>query len=224
MDFRARNDTYSFPTESFPKDSQDPPESESTEGYGLSTGAKAGIVVGTLAVVTVAITAVIFYYRRIYPRSKSSTRCDGKKPGIPRVPELASGPMSQATRPGARDDPHMPEMDSTSPGFVGATPAEKDGAQVSELDGTGSSPQSTSPNREAVGSGSGAEAEKLVARPAVDGIPAPGSADELDELLKLDRQLEDRRKTLEEIRQVQDQQTAIRDRIEELRLQRESSR
>ena len=219
MEYRARNDSYTPPG-----DSAGASERESRESGGLSPGAKAGIAVGFIAAVALGITAIIFFYRWLSSRAESSAKSDGRKPAIPRVPELAGGPMSQATGSDSRDDPHMPEMDSTSPGFVSATPAEKDGAQVSELDGAGSSQQSTRLNREAVGSGSGAEAEKLVARPVVDGIPAQGSEDELDQLLKLDRQLEDRRKTLEEIRQVQDQQTAIRDRIEELRLQRESPR
>ena len=56
----------------------------------------------------------------------------------------------------------------------------------------------------------------------VENVPAPGSEDELNQLLKLDGELEDKWRALEQIRQVREQQAAIRDRIKELRSQRDS--
>lgn len=56
----------------------------------------------------------------------------------------------------------------------------------------------------------------------VEDVPAHGSEDELNQLLKLDGELEDKWRALEQIRQVREQQAAIRDRIKELRSQRDS--
>ena len=56
----------------------------------------------------------------------------------------------------------------------------------------------------------------------VEAAPAPGSEDELNQLLKLDGDLEDKWRALEQIRQVREQQAAIRDRSKELRSQRDS--
>lgn len=46
---------------------------------------------------------------------------------------------------------------------------------------------------------------------------APGSAEELNRLLKFDEELDERRRTLQEIKVVQDQQALIRERIKELK-------
>lgn len=58
--------------------------------------------------------------------------------------------------------------------------------------------------------------------PTVQDIPTPGGADEYARLRKLDGELEDKRRALAEIMQVQEQQTAIRERMRQLESQRDS--
>lgn len=57
---------------------------------------------------------------------------------------------------------------------------------------------------------------------AAQDAPAHGNGNELDELIKLEEELQERRRTLEDLRAVQDQQAAIRGRIEQLKGQRNS--
>ena len=208
-----------------------------------------GIGVGVgIAVVVVLLVAFLFRGRIRQRFSKVTGKTDDAK--TPRMSELEGGTPFPDVRSSTKDDPYLGELDSGTAGAAKATPTEMDmrpHSQFTELDGSSSPRVSSRPEWGEQGGGTTpahlastrATASEVSLKPpdpntdmdprpstsaaTADDVPEPGSDDELDRLVKLDEDLQERRRTLQDLRTVQDRQSAIRERIEELKAQRDSS-
>ena len=225
-------------------DTLEPPNTSS----GLSVGAKAGIGIGVAIPIAVVLLVGLLFRRRIRQRlGKANGKTTGAK--MPRMSELEGGTPFPDVGSNTKDDPHLGELESRTPEAAKATLVENDvrpPSQFTELDGASSLRVSLRPEWGEQGGGTtpahlasiGATASEVSLKPpdprtdmeprpstsaaTADGIPEPGSDDELDRLMRLEEELQERRRTLQDLRTVQDRQSAIRERIEELKSQRDT--
>lgn len=215
---------------------------------GLSAGAKGGIAAGIIMAVLI-FTLIGFFLRRRRRKkllaAEEGIAGQGETSG---VAELDAKTTLPDIRANTTDDPYIAELDAGPPvdgknarlseldgesTLEGARPSEDEGSMTAApaiatengpppIDNRAIPPE-TEPSSTQQGSHiADTRGGVSVTISAVQEASASDSAEELAQLMKMDDELEERRRILEDIKQVQDQRAYRQERIKELEGRRDS--